>query len=80
MQFVANSATKSRRNAIVLMSDGLDGTIPGVSGQTGSTKPFEELLKDIQEFNGVLYTLWLNTRYEALNEKALPAGGIRRRT
>ena len=69
MQFVANSTTKSRRTAIVLMSDGLDGTIPGVSGQTGSTKAYEELLKDIQEFNGVLYTLWLNTRYEALNEQ-----------
>lgn len=69
MQLIANSTTKSRRSAIVLMSDGLDGTIPGVSGQTGSAKPYEELLKDIQEFNGVLYTLWLNTRYEALNEK-----------
>ena len=58
---------KSRRTAIVLMSDGLDGTIPGVSGQTGSQRPYEEVLRQIQEFDGVFYTLWLNTRYVALN-------------
>lgn len=58
---------KSRRTAIVLMSDGLDGTIPGVSGQVGSSRSYQELLSSIREFDGVLYTLWLNTRYEALN-------------
>jgi Ca-activated chloride channel family protein len=70
-EFAMNEVTKvpkrSRRTAIVLMSDGLDGTIPGVSGQIGSTRPYDELLRTIQEFDGVLYTLWLNTRYVALH-------------
>jgi VWFA-related protein len=59
----------SRRTAIVLMSDGLDGTVPGVSGQVGSKLSYSELLNHVQEFDGVLYSLWLNTYYEALNPK-----------
>ncbi len=63
---ISKERTKSRRTAIVLMSDGLDGSIPGVQGD-GSKLPYPELLSRIQEFDGVLYTLWLNTEYEALN-------------
>jgi VWFA-related protein len=58
---------KSRRSAIVLMSDGLDGTIPGISGQQGSKVSYQDTLRNIQEFDGVLYTLWLNTEYEAMS-------------
>lgn len=58
---------KSRRSAIVLMSDGLDGTIPGISGQHGSNVSYQETIRNIQEFDGVLYTLWLNTEYEAMS-------------
>ncbi len=57
----------SRRTAIVLMSDGLDGTVPGVHGQMGSKLTYPELLRHINEFDGVIYTLWLNTYYQALN-------------
>jgi VWFA-related protein len=57
----------SRRTAVVLMSDGLDGTVPGVSGQQGSKLDYRELIRQVQEFDGVLYTLWLNTYYEALH-------------
>jgi VWFA-related protein len=64
---VIKEAKKSRRSAIVLMSDGLDGTIPGVNGQRGSQHSYREVLSHIQEFDGVLYTLWVNTEYEALN-------------
>ncbi|HEY0004997.1 MAG TPA: VWA domain-containing protein [Pyrinomonadaceae bacterium] len=56
-----------RRTAIVLMSDGLDGTIPGVFGQHGSQITYREILSRINEFDGVLYVLWLNTEYEALS-------------
>ncbi len=56
----------SRRTAIVLMSDGLDGAIPGVQGD-GSSLSYAELLGTVREFDGVLYTLWLNTEYESLN-------------
>jgi VWFA-related protein len=65
---VMKQPKNSRRTAIVLMSDGLDGTIPGISGQQGSLKhSYPETLRNIQEFDGVLYTLWLNTEYEAMS-------------
>ena len=63
---VVQDAKNSRRTAIILMSDGLDGSIPGVQGD-GSKLPYKDLLNRVQEFDGVLYTLWLNTEYEALS-------------
>ncbi|MEP6636165.1 MAG: VWA domain-containing protein, partial [Acidobacteriota bacterium] len=56
----------SRRTAVVLMSDGLDGSIPGVQGD-GSRLTYNELLTGVREFDGVLYALWLNTEYEAMS-------------
>src|SRR5678815_4871489 len=67
MEEVLKESKKLRRSAIVLMSDGLDGTIPGVSGQQGSRQTYPETLRNIQEFDGVLYTLWLNTEYQAMS-------------
>jgi len=67
MSQVTRDAQNSRRAAIVVMSDGLDGTIPGISGQIGSRTSYQETLRNIQEFDGVVYTLWLNTEYEAMN-------------
>jgi VWFA-related protein len=55
-----------RRTAIILMSDGLDGSIPGVQGD-GSKLVYADLLNHVGEFDGVVYTLWLNTEYEALS-------------
>ena len=55
-----------RRTAIIVMSDGLDGSIEGVRGE-GSQLQYREMLSRVQEFDGVLYTLWLNTEYEALS-------------
>lgn len=60
------STKNTRRTAIVMMSDGLDGSIPGVQGD-GSKLAYGEMLSRVREFDGVLYTLWLNTEYEALN-------------
>lgn len=57
-----------RRTAIVVMSDGLDGSLPSVRGD-GSVLAYEELLRNIQEFDGIIYTLWLNTEYESLSDK-----------
>ncbi|HEX8707256.1 MAG TPA: VWA domain-containing protein [Pyrinomonadaceae bacterium] len=63
---VLNETKDTRRNAIVLMSDGLDSTLPNVSGE-GSALDYNELLGRVREFDGVLYSLWLNTEYEALS-------------
>ena len=67
MSQIKKDANNSRRAAIVVMSDGLDGTIPGISGQIGSQTSYQETLRNIQEFDGVLYTLWLNTEYVAMS-------------
>ena len=67
LDHLAGDSRNLRRTAIVVMSDGLDGTIPGVHGQRGSSIPYRELLTRVKEFDGVLYTLWLNTEYEALS-------------
>jgi VWFA-related protein len=48
------------------MSDGLDGSIDGVQGE-GSQLSYGELVNQIREFDGVLYSLWLNTEYESLS-------------
>lgn len=59
---------KSRRTAIVVMSDGLDGTLPSVKGD-GSKIDYKELLGRVQEFDGVVYTIWLDTTYESLSDE-----------
>ena len=70
MDFAATQSQKDaknrRRTAIILMSDGLDGSIPGVQGE-GSKLPYKDLLSRVGEFDGVVYTLWLNTEYESLS-------------
>jgi VWFA-related protein len=63
---VAPGTINSRRTAIVLMSDGLDGAMEGVQG-TGSQLSYTELINHVREFDGVLYTMWLNTEYEAMS-------------
>lgn len=67
MDDVLKDAGPSRRNAIVLMSDGLDSTMPNVTGE-GSVIDYKELLGRVQEFDGVFYSLWLNTEYPALSD------------
>lgn len=63
---VLEDAKSRRRTAIIVMSDGLDGSIDGVQGD-GSRLGYKDLLGRVQEFDGVLYALWLNTEYEALS-------------
>src|SRR5947207_11964819 len=57
MAEVTRQTKGSRRTAIVLMSDGLDGSIEGVQGD-GSKITYKEFLNGVREFDGVIYTLW----------------------
>jgi len=66
MNEVLKDSKDSRRNAIVLMSDGLDSVLPNVDGE-GSALDYNELLSRVREFDGVLYALWLDTTYEPLS-------------
>jgi VWFA-related protein len=66
MNELLHDTKNTRRTAIIVMSDGLDGNIDGVQGE-GSKLSYNDLLGRVQEFDGVLYSLWLNTEYESLS-------------
>jgi VWFA-related protein len=61
MDEVSREAKDSRRNAIVVMSDGLDSVLPNVTGE-GSTLSYEEVSRRVKEFDGVLYSIWVKTQ------------------
>lgn len=67
MKEALKGASKARRTAVIVMSDGLDGTLPSVRGDGSVTISYKELLDHIQEFDGVLYSIWVNTEYEVLS-------------
>ena len=54
MDEVFREAKDSRRNAIVLMSDGLDSVLPNVTGE-GSKLSYQEVIRRAKEFDGVVY-------------------------
>jgi VWFA-related protein len=67
MKEVEREAKDSRRNAIVVMSDGLDSVLPNVTGE-GSKLTYEESIKQAKEFDGVIYSIWVDTQsYEPLS-------------
>jgi VWFA-related protein len=60
-------AKDSRRNAIVVISDGMDSVMPNVTGE-GSTTTYSEMLRRVKEFDGVVYSIWTDTQnYEPLS-------------
>ncbi len=64
--YMTRNADPARRRAVILMSDGLDSTLPNVTG-VGSTLPYNELRSRVQEFDGIVYTVWTSTEYEAFS-------------
>jgi VWFA-related protein len=67
MDEVFREARDSRRNAIVVMSDGLDSVMPNVTGE-GSQLSYAELVRRAKEFDGVVYSIWTDTQsYEPLS-------------
>src|SRR5258706_8173578 len=67
MDEVFREAKDSRRNAIVVLSDGLDSVMPNVTGE-GSQLSYEELIRRTKEFDGVVYSIWTDTQsYEPLS-------------
>ncbi|MDT4898222.1 MAG: Ca-activated chloride channel [Acidobacteriota bacterium] len=67
---VLKDSKDSRRNAIIIMSDGLDSTLPNVTGE-GSVLAYQEVLRRVREFDGVLYSLWVDTETEYSSLSAL---------
>ena len=67
MDEVFREAKDSRRNAIVVISDGLDSVLPNVTGE-GSSLSYEEMIRRAKEFDGVVYSIWTDTQsYEPLS-------------
>jgi VWFA-related protein len=67
LDFLERSADPARRRALIVMSDGLDSTLPNVTG-VGSRVSYEEIRSRVQEFDGVIYSVWTNTEfYEAFS-------------
>jgi VWFA-related protein len=67
MKEVLKDTNNKRRTAVVVMSDGLDGTLPSIRGDGSLNISYQALLNQIREFDGVMYALWLNTEYESLS-------------
>ena len=67
LDFLERSADPARRRALIVMSDGLDSTLPNVTG-VGSRISYEAIRDRVQEFDGVVYSVWTNTEfYEAFS-------------
>jgi VWFA-related protein len=67
LEYMSRSPDPARRRAVILLSDGLDSTMPNVTGR-GSALAYEELRSRAQEFDGILYSVWTNTEfYEAFS-------------
>src|SRR5437868_1599423 len=67
MDEVFREARDTRRNAIVVISDGLDSVLPNVTGE-GSTLTHEEVIRRAKEFDGLVYSIWTDTQsYEPLS-------------
>jgi VWFA-related protein len=62
LNFLERGADPARRRALIVMSDGLDSTLPNVTG-VGSTTSYEDIRSRVQEFDGVVYAVWTNTEY-----------------
>jgi len=62
LDFLERGADPARRRALIVMSDGLDSTMPNVTG-VGSNVSYEELRSRVQEFDGIVYAVWTNTEY-----------------
>ena len=67
LEYMTRTQDPARRRAVIVLSDGLDSTLPNVTGR-GSTLAYEELRSRAQEFDGILYAVWTNTEfYEAFS-------------
>jgi VWFA-related protein len=64
LDYIDKESVSTRRKALIVMSDGLDSNLPNVTG-TGSTLPYKTIYNRAQEFDGMIYSIWMNTEYVA---------------
>lgn len=76
LRFVLDSvlpeANKTRRSAVVVMTDGVDNALPGVFG-AGSRTTFAELLERVRAADVVVFPVYLDTENEEVKRHRSPA-------
>jgi VWFA-related protein len=65
---VFNSKDTSRRQAVVVMSDGVDNALPDVPGP-GSQSSYEELLETVKSSEAIVIPIYLDTEREMIKQK-----------
>lgn len=61
----------NRRNAVVLMTDGVDNALPNVYGE-GSRTGFNTLLENIRNSETIIFPIYLDTEEENVKEHHVP--------
>ncbi|MCS6885946.1 MAG: VWA domain-containing protein [Acidobacteriota bacterium] len=69
LRWVVNKK-RGERNAIVVMTDGVDNALPGVPG-SGSQVSFIELYNLVQESDTIIFPVYLHTEQEAIEDWGL---------
>ncbi len=67
LEHISDKEIKSRRRAIVVMTDGVDNALPGVRGD-GSVTTFEGLLETIKRTDSIVVPVYLDTEKELLKK------------
>ena len=60
-----------RRNAVVVMTDGVDNALPDVAGP-GSSRTFDELLGDVRNSEGIVFPIYVDTEEEDVKRFHVP--------
>jgi VWFA-related protein len=71
METVLRSGQSSRRNAIVVMTDGVDNALPNVFGE-GSQTSFDELLEIVGRSDILVFPIYLDTEEEEVKRHRNP--------
>ncbi|HKQ99141.1 MAG TPA: VWA domain-containing protein [Pyrinomonadaceae bacterium] len=72
LKHIFGSPTASRRQAVVVMSDGVDNALPDIKG-VGSTVTFDELLELVKTSDAIVIPIYLDTeREEVKRGRATP--------
>ena len=61
----------TRRNAVVVMTDGIDNALPDVPGP-GSNLPFDRLLENIRNSESIIFPIYLDTEEENVKRYHVP--------
>jgi Ca-activated chloride channel family protein len=68
LDYLEANSPKSRRRAVVLLTDGMDSALPNVTGE-GSKLPYPELKHRVQEFDGLFYAVMTDNYEEPQSPK-----------